>query len=145
MTKKNDGTIESHHIIPKSEGGSNELSNIVNLTTREHFIAHLLLAKIYNDCKMWCALVCMMGTHKMIKNSRLYAKAKRNRSMKFSEFMKSHWTTHPHPNKGKALSEEHKSHLRGKRNGMYGRHHTPETIAKMSAKHKGKFVSKETC
>lgn len=37
---------ESHHIIPKSLGGSNELENQVRLSAREHYIAHLLLVKM---------------------------------------------------------------------------------------------------
>ena len=49
---KNDCYCETHHIIPKSEGGSNDKSNLVNLTAREHYIAHLLLWKIYKDYKM---------------------------------------------------------------------------------------------
>ena len=36
---------ENHHIIPKSMGGSNEKCNMVILTAREHYIAHLLLTK----------------------------------------------------------------------------------------------------
>jgi len=35
--------FEKHHIVPKSEGGSNELVNLVKLTAREHFLAHWLL------------------------------------------------------------------------------------------------------
>jgi 5-methylcytosine-specific restriction endonuclease McrA len=38
---------ESHHIVPKSLGGSNLKENLVNLTAREHFICHLLLTKMY--------------------------------------------------------------------------------------------------
>lgn len=38
---------ERHHIIPKSLGGSNKKINIVRLTAKEHFIAHLLLTKMY--------------------------------------------------------------------------------------------------
>jgi hypothetical protein len=37
---------ERHHIIPKSLGGTNDDSNLVNLLPREHFIAHLLLTKM---------------------------------------------------------------------------------------------------
>jgi hypothetical protein len=37
---------ERHHIIPKSIGGDNKHSNIVLLSPREHFIAHLLLVKM---------------------------------------------------------------------------------------------------
>ena len=35
--------FETHHIIPKSEGGTNNASNLVKLTAREHFVAHWLL------------------------------------------------------------------------------------------------------
>lgn len=41
-----DTYFEKHHIIPKSLGGSNEKSNLVKLTAREHFICHLLLVKM---------------------------------------------------------------------------------------------------
>lgn len=41
--------IEKHHITPKSLGGNNKKSNIVDLSLREHFIAHKLLTKIYKD------------------------------------------------------------------------------------------------
>ena len=38
---------ESHHIIPKCLGGNDKKDNLVFLTAREHFIAHLLLVKMY--------------------------------------------------------------------------------------------------
>lgn len=34
---------EKHHIIPRSEGGTDEENNLVKLYPREHFIAHWLL------------------------------------------------------------------------------------------------------
>lgn len=34
---------ETHHIIPQSLGGDNTLENLVRLTVREHYIAHLML------------------------------------------------------------------------------------------------------
>lgn len=37
---------EKHHIIPSSLGGSNDKSNLVTLTAKEHFICHLLLTKM---------------------------------------------------------------------------------------------------
>ena len=40
---------ETHHIIPKCLGGNDKPSNLVILTAREHFIAHLLLCEIYPD------------------------------------------------------------------------------------------------
>ena len=41
-----DGYTEKHHIVPKSLGGTNEPSNLVKLSAREHFICHLLLPKM---------------------------------------------------------------------------------------------------
>lgn len=48
---KNNGIyFERHHIIPKSMGGDNSKSNLVLLTAKEHYIAHLLLTKmVYNN------------------------------------------------------------------------------------------------
>ena len=41
------GYKEKHHILPRCMGGSDDSSNLVELTAREHFIAHLLLLKMY--------------------------------------------------------------------------------------------------
>ena len=48
--RKLDNTVykESHHIIPKCLGGDNSETNLVKLTLREHYIAHLLLSKMYD-------------------------------------------------------------------------------------------------
>ena len=43
---------ETHHIIPKSLGGTNIKDNLVKLTAKEHFICHLLLVKmVIGDAK----------------------------------------------------------------------------------------------
>jgi hypothetical protein len=42
--------FESHHIIPKSFGGSNSKNNRVLLTGREHYVCHMLLVRmVYNE------------------------------------------------------------------------------------------------
>jgi len=43
------GYVEAHHIIPRSvnQDYSSIENNIVYLTTREHFICHLLLERIF--------------------------------------------------------------------------------------------------
>lgn len=54
--------FEHHHVLPRSLGGGDEPSNLVDLTYREHFLAHWLLTKIYDgDAKraMVYALHCM--------------------------------------------------------------------------------------
>jgi hypothetical protein len=40
------GYTEKHHILPRSLGGTDDISNIVKLSAREHFVCHLLLTKI---------------------------------------------------------------------------------------------------
>lgn len=44
-----DGVIryENHHIVPRSLGGSDDESNLVKLTLREHYVAHKLLLYVY--------------------------------------------------------------------------------------------------
>ena len=64
---------EAHHIIPKSLGGSDGLHNKVLLTPREHYIAHLLLIKMYPDSLEMIRAVRFMGDRGKIKNSRLFA------------------------------------------------------------------------
>lgn len=73
---------EKHHIVPKSLGGSDSEDNIVTLTPREHYFAHLLLVKITsgNDqVKMAQALRFMSGvtSKRKVKNSKEYDLAKR--------------------------------------------------------------------
>lgn len=38
--------IETHHIIPRCMHGTNNNNNLVNLTAREHYVAHILLWKM---------------------------------------------------------------------------------------------------
>lgn len=88
-----DGYYETHHIVPKAEGGSDDKTNLVKLTARQHYIAHLLLAKIYNDCAMHCAVVAMQTKTKKMRrkfrfNSRLYEKLKLKRAKFMSKKMK---------------------------------------------------------
>ena len=105
---KKDCYCESHHIIPLSEGGSDDDDNKVNLTAREHYIAHLLLAKIYNDYKMYSAVVYMQAAKERWSsrafkfNSRLYEAIRKEFALKVSEHKKGKipW------NKGKKMSIE---------------------------------------
>lgn len=88
LHNKVDGYVEHHHIIPRSEGGPDNNDNIVALTAREHYICHLLLAKIYNDYKMWHAVNLMSRLNDKVKiNSRLYEMVRINSAKKHSEIM----------------------------------------------------------
>ena len=42
------GYVEKHHIIPRCIGGTNEQTNLIKLSARQHFICHLLLTKMCN-------------------------------------------------------------------------------------------------
>ena len=71
-----EGYKERHHITPKSLGGSNDSSNLVDLTAREHFVAHFLLAKIHGGTQ-WTSIKRMRGNDDFYINSRLYEVARR--------------------------------------------------------------------
>lgn len=65
---------DSHHILPKSLGGTNEPENLVLLTPREHYVAHKLLVKMYSGddrSKMVYALWWMTKTKKKVNNVRI--------------------------------------------------------------------------
>lgn len=54
--------FETHHIIPKCLGGTNDPTNLVNVPAREHIMLHLLLLKMYPDnAKIIFAANCMVG------------------------------------------------------------------------------------
>ena len=83
-------------------GGSNEKSNLVLLTARQHYIAHWMLWKAYKG-KMTRAFVLMsgrVGAHKY--NSKYYAKAKEE----LSEMMKGDGNP-----SSKGLTDEHKQNI----------------------------------
>ena len=80
------GYTEKHHTFPKSIFGKNK--RIVVLTSREHYIAHILLQKICekryglkhkNTQKMLCAHINMKSKERYF-NSYLYENAKVKRS-----------------------------------------------------------------
>ena len=70
--------FERHHIVPRSLGGSDDNENIVKLTLREHYIAHLLLCRIHRGTRNYYPMLralTMMKTRRdgtRIKNSRMF-------------------------------------------------------------------------
>ena len=78
--KKGNGIYyESHHILPRSLGGTNEKENLVLLTFKEHFIAHLLLTKCYeaeSRKKMIYAFWMMCNSKHKNLSSNMYQKYK---------------------------------------------------------------------
>ena len=72
------GYCEKHHIIPKCMGGTDELENLVLLPAKAHYIAHLLLCKIYPENKKilhaFAAMSLSSKNHKRKMNSNMYLK-----------------------------------------------------------------------
>ncbi|AKE44751.1 homing endonuclease [Sinorhizobium phage phiM9] len=80
-SKSKETYFESHHIFPECFGGSDEEDNRVLLTAREHFVAHLLLSKMFHGWmkrSMSCALNYLASNRTRMEklNSRQYELAK---------------------------------------------------------------------
>lgn len=104
---------ESHHIIPACMGGSDRKYNRVELLPEEHYIAHLLLVKIYpSNQKLWYAANMMLN-----RNNKVYGWVKR----KFAQIHSSNMsgrimseearTRMSNSNRGRPKSEDHKKNI----------------------------------
>ena len=118
-----DGYKESHHIVPKCMGGTNDTNNLVFLTPEEHYIAHQLLVKIFpNNRQLAYAAILMTSSTKHVNrvNNKLYGWLRKRASEAMS----------------KALLENH--HNKGKPANNRGIPHTQETKDKISLANKGR-------
>lgn len=142
------GYKESHHIIPRSLGGTNDKNNLVDLTAREHFICHWLLVKMHtgeSKSKMMYALNGMKRTNQEQQRyetaitSRVYQKLKEEFGKIHSQTMKGR-KAH---NKGKPMSEEQKAKIRATKAANPFKP-SAELVAKRSEKIRGQKRSEET-
>ena len=79
---KSECYCERHHYIPRCMGGGNESWNIINVTAKEHFIAHHLLCKINpNNIKLLNAFMAMC-TKTTRQKRQIYISAKRYEQLK---------------------------------------------------------------
>lgn len=111
---------ELHHIIPKSMGGTDEVSNLIRFSPREHFVCHWLLTKMTtstNKARMVTAFILMTGVG---------SKSARYNKINSKSFQR--------------LREEY---ARSVSKRMTGRVVTPETRAKISLAHTGRPLSAE--
>jgi len=96
---------EKHHVIPKSLGGSNDLTNLVRLTPKEHFICHLLLIKMTSgNAKNKMVYAAWTMTWKTAQTKERYKVTSRQFDSLRNQISKTR--------KGKKFSEEHKQKLR---------------------------------
>jgi hypothetical protein len=136
---------ESHHIIPKSMGGSNRKDNLVRLTVREHYICHLLLTKMTTGVsrqKMFLALDCFtksITNRKVYVNSRVIAQARTESAQYLSELRKGSATrpigTYNHSAETKAKQSVS---AKGIIKRPAGFKHDSSTVEKMRNNRKGK-------
>jgi ribosomal protein L37AE/L43A len=143
------GYTESHHIIPKSLGGSNELDNLVNLTAHEHFVCHLLLTKMVSGSKKFKMIKAAMmmahikgpGQERYKVTGRIYNLLKSSQPPvpietrnKQSIAQKTYFQTHPGTFTDKTHTEETKRKMRKPKPAGFG-----ETVSK---NRKGKYLGK---
>lgn len=115
---------EKHHIIPKSLGGNNTKDNLVTLSSREHYVCHLLLTKMVNGenkRKMTFALHSMLRSSKIQKryklNSRQYEIVRIHFSNVMSEYM---------------IEISKNRDYKGEKNPFFGKKHSDNTKEKTS-------------
>jgi hypothetical protein len=77
---------ESHHIIPRCMGGTDDSVNLVDLTPEEHYVCHLLLVKINpGHIGLVRAAMFLTSSNKDVKrNNKMYGWIKRQ----YSEYMR---------------------------------------------------------
>lgn len=152
-SKAPSGCIEKHHILPSSMGGTDEDSNKVMLTTRQHFIAHWMLWKAYENKEMNFAFWAMRmkatnGKRTFKIPSRVYAKLKEEHSSFQSKRMSESNPMYNEETREKLrlskLGTSHSDETRSKMSkSRIGVKKSDETRSKMSQAGKGKPKSKE--
>lgn len=163
---------EKHHIIPKSLGGKDTKDNLILLTAKEHYLAHLLLLEQYTGkekarLSFGFFMMCQINSNqKRIISSRNFDKAKKIMSRNCSGinstfYGKTHSTevkkilsekmkgdNNPSVkygvwNKGLDLPSLSEEHKNKISESLKGYHHTEETKDKISKAHKNKIKSDE--
>ncbi len=112
---KGDGNYyERHHIKPRWMNGSNDNSNLVLLTAKEHYYAHYFLYLYYKDKPSSAAFHKMNNT---INNK--YRDHKKYTELR--EFQSKLLSGDNNPSKRKEVIEKISKAVSGSKNGMYGR------------------------
>jgi hypothetical protein len=131
-----------HHIIPKHAGGTNESTNLIELTIEEHADAHRILYEQYGkieDYYAWKGLSGCIGKDEILKGLAMAQKGKKKpegfgdkisnfrKTFRYSEDSKRKISQ---SKKGKLLSDKHKKNisesLKGKKNTDYQKQRVAE-------------------
>jgi len=141
-----DDYTETHHIQPRSLGGSDDKDNLVELTAREHFICHWLLTKMTTGedrAKMIYALNGMKRSNKFAQRyetkitARVYENLKKEFSVVHSATMKGRkpW------NVGVPITDEQRER---NRKSALGKRHSDAAKEKIRIASTGRIKTNET-
>lgn len=138
---------ERHHILPKCIGGGNEEENLVDLFSKEHFIAHKLLCLENPDNRKLLSAWWRMCNWQD-RNKEFYEPTPEEYEEARIAFVKSR-TGENNPMYGKHLSDETKKKMSDSRKGkytgednhMYGQHLSEEAKKRISEANTGRIVS----
>lgn len=118
--------VEKHHIIPRSLGGTNDTTNLIKLSAREHYICHTLLMKFtVGNAKYKMAYAFMRLSHKKTAKISSYAYQLMRENFKLTAETKAKISASLTGNKH---SEESKAAI----SANHRRHQTAETAAKIA-------------
>jgi ribosomal protein S27AE len=159
------GYTESHHILPRCLGGSDEKSNLVDVSGQQHFICHWLLTKIHtgeNRGKMVNALMMMRSESPTQQRyntkitGRVYAKLREEQAAYISKMNTGSKLTPEQCEKvrqskiGKKRApftqewlDKIKEARQGDRNGMFGKTLSNESRKKIGDKLRGRKQTEE--
>lgn len=104
------GYFERHHIVPRCLGGTDDTTNLVDLTPEEHYVAHLMLVKIYptNQKLIYAVAAMLMDSPTTPRKNKTYGWFKKRYSAMISTKMKEWHSENKHPMLGRKHSEEAK-------------------------------------
>jgi hypothetical protein len=128
QTRVTDQRTESHHIIPKCLGGSNDSDNLTNVTLREHFICHWLLTKIHQG----------KHRHQMLKALWMMRAENQNQTRYNSKI-----TSRVYAKLKEEYSVLQSQRVSGENNPMWGKTHSEKARALIKQKNTGKKLTEE--
>jgi hypothetical protein len=129
---------QNHHILPRAFGGTNEIENLVMVTSRQHYLLHRLLWKGTRHPKAANAFMPMNHGWDHYGNLRnISSKEYERLRIDFCENMSALNTGNSYAKGSKRTLEERQQmsiERSGEGNAMFGRTHSKETRKKQSEK-----------
>lgn len=119
---QHEGYFEIHHIIPRCLGGSNDRSNLVMFTGREHFVAHMLLWKAFPENTSLMRAAFLMSSRWISSADKISKNSEQLNSKTYSKLREEY---------ASAISDQ----CSGENNPMYGKTHTEEARQKIKEWH----------